>query len=159
MKREDRELLDLAMRNLDAIGRARSSGRALAWDGEPCAKCGSPRHGTSGHSKLERLYQDWPAGWIYNGGQTGAPSPSMADMVRPDQVHIVRSAVSTTGGIYAETAISRVWRRDVWGGCTFMLSYPDDLITVERSCGVLGLDGAAGHRFSLMIPPSAPQGT
>lgn len=159
MNRMDRELMRNAMSNLAATGPGSVSGRDLSWNGEPCARCGSPRHGTSGHSKLERLYQDWPAGWIYSGGRTGAPSPSMADMVRPDLVHIVRSAVSTTGGIYAETAISRVWRRDVWGGCTFMLSYPDDLITIERSCGVLGFDGAAGHRYSLTIPPSAPQGT
>lgn len=135
----------MASESRGGIGRGSRSSLDPRRDEKPCATCGSVNHGSGAHAKLEELYRSSPAGSIAREpfrGPTGALSPSMADTVRPDHLQILRSDVFGIGGRSVVPACLRLWKPDVWGGLTCMLSWDEaGALTVARICGVIGSDG------------------
>jgi len=94
-------------------------------DERPCRKCMSPFHGTGAHEKLELAsieYESLGIGLRPFGGSIMARSPLTPALDPPDRLRIVRFC-TLTGGLVLETvATLRLWRGDVLGGSTFMLS-------------------------------------
>lgn len=121
-------------------------------DDRPCAKCGSPNHGTAGHDRLIRAYVQWGLGLtslapqteLDLAGEPGAPSPSPNDSVRPDRLQIVPFTISAGGRAVCRSAgILRLWKQDPEDGFTCMLSW-DPSSAVLRESFLDALSGALG---------------
>ena len=98
----------------------------------PCSMCGSMRHGSGAHARLEKAYERWGLGLTSSvdqpeldlAGTPGAPSPSTNASARPDRLQIVPFTISEGGiTIFRSAAIMRLWKQDPEGGCTFTLSW------------------------------------
>lgn len=102
----------------------------------PCERCGSIRHSTQGHEKLEIACRRWGIGLISLGpqgdlasevpGETGPPSPLTSGGVRPDLLRILPYELSVAGmRPIIGVATSRWWKQAPGeGGSIFTLSLP-----------------------------------
>ncbi len=135
------------------------------WDGEPCHQCGSPRHSTTGHAKLENVYRRWGPGLtnlaiqmeLPLDGVAGPPSPSErlsatngeksyaeGGTVPPDRVRIVPFTISGSGTerVFEAQGILRLWSEDPEGGFTFMLSWdPSPELPTKSLARLFGTPG------------------
>jgi len=94
-------------------------------DPRPCLRCTSPFHGTGAHEKLERAsveYESLGIGLRPFGGSITARSPLTPVLAPPDHLRIVRFCTLAGGLILETVGTLRLWRGDVLGGSTFMLS-------------------------------------
>lgn len=145
-----------------------------SYDGEPCNQCGSTRHGTPSHAKLENAYRRWGLGLMSWGDQTqlglsgtaGAPSLSEpasgiplerlsgeGGMAQPDRLRIVPFTISSSGRPdFRSAGILRLWKVDPEGACTFTLSW-DPMAALP--VGSLGrLFGDPGSTVTVVIESS-----
>lgn len=134
-----------------------------------CGRCLGAHH-TDSHDTLERTfqrYENWGIGSEIqtesdSAGAPGAPSPSVISSAQPDLLRIVRCSI---GGVGWEaenlpgSAILRLWRRDVAGGFTFMLScdrlLQGEIASLDALCGDLGSTVMVAVRFSRTTQSSA----
>jgi len=105
----------------------------VPYDGEPCLQCGSTRHGTPAHGKLESAYRQWgfgligwepPVAWTPDGAP-GPLSHSTNDLDPPDHLRIVPFTISGPGmdKPFRSAGILRLWKEDPEEGFTFTLSW------------------------------------
>jgi len=136
-------------------------------DENPCARCGSTRHGSGAHTRLTwamRNFEPWGIGWESESGAPGEPSHSERSLVLPDLLRIVPCTIGVYGAKGSEgrlPAILRLWSEaDPARGYTFMLScesldLPEGVSSfLDELCGGRGSLGTVELRFSPTTPSS-----